>query len=74
VFSSYIQGATSYEIGENIAWGTGNYGTPRQAMNGWVHDRFGTAWMLHSEALLGIGCVVLALVVLRQINIARVRN
>jgi MFS transporter, PAT family, beta-lactamase induction signal transducer AmpG len=40
------------------------------AMNGWVHDRFGTAWMLHSEALLGIGCVVLALVVLRQINAA----
>ena len=38
VFSSYIQGATSYEIGENIAWGTGNYGTPRQAMNGWLHS------------------------------------
>jgi uncharacterized protein YkwD len=38
VFSSYVQGATSYEIGENIAWGTGSYGTPRQAMNGWVHS------------------------------------
>src|SRR4030088_950034 len=38
VFSSYIQGATSYEIGENIAWGTGNYGTPRQAMSGWLHS------------------------------------
>jgi uncharacterized protein YkwD len=38
VFSSYVQGATSYQIGENIAWGTGNYGTPRQTMNGWVHS------------------------------------
>jgi MFS transporter, PAT family, beta-lactamase induction signal transducer AmpG len=44
------------------------------ALDGWVHDRFGTAWMLHSEALLGIGCVVVALVVLRQINPARTRN
>jgi uncharacterized protein YkwD len=38
VFSSYVQGAMSYQIGENIAWGTGSYGTPRQAMNGWVHS------------------------------------
>src|SRR5437868_561474 len=38
VFANYIQGATSYQIGENIAWGTGSYGTPRQAMNGWVHS------------------------------------
>ena len=44
------------------------------AWNGWVHDRFGTAWMLHSEALLGIGCVIIALVVLRQINAARARS
>ena len=38
VFATYIQGATSYEIGENIAWGTGSYGTPRQTMNGWLHS------------------------------------
>jgi uncharacterized protein YkwD len=38
VFATYTQGATSYQIGENIAWGTGNYGTPRQAMNGWLHS------------------------------------
>ena len=43
------------------------------ALNGWVHDRFGTAWMLHSEALLGIGCVLVALVVLGRINAARAR-
>jgi uncharacterized protein YkwD len=38
VFASYVQGATSYQIGENIAWGTGTYGTPRQTMNGWLHS------------------------------------
>lgn len=41
------------------------------ASNGWVHDRFGTAWMLHSEALVAIVCVALALVVLRQINVTQ---
>jgi uncharacterized protein YkwD len=38
VFATYIQGAASYEIGENILWGTGSYGSPRQAMNGWLHS------------------------------------
>jgi hypothetical protein len=38
------------------------------ASDGWVHDRFGTAWMLHSEALIAIICIVLGLAVLRWIN------
>ncbi len=38
VFETYVAGATSYAVGENIAWGTGSYGTPRQAMNGWLHS------------------------------------
>jgi PAT family beta-lactamase induction signal transducer AmpG len=38
------------------------------ASDGWVHDRFGTAWMLHSEALIAILCIVLGLAVLRWIN------
>ena len=38
------------------------------ASDGWVHDRFGTAWMLHSEALTAIICIVIALAVLRWIN------
>jgi MFS family permease len=44
------------------------------ALNGWVHDRFSTAWMLHSEALLGIVSVVVALVILGRINAARLRT
>jgi len=38
VFATYVRGATSYRIGENILWGTGSNGTPRQAMNGWLHS------------------------------------
>jgi uncharacterized protein YkwD len=38
VFAAYLTGASSYRIGENIAWGTGSYGTPRQTMNGWLHS------------------------------------
>jgi uncharacterized protein YkwD len=56
VFATYTQGATSYQIGENIAWGTGNYGTPRQAMNGWLHStghRENILTALYAE--LGIG-------------------
>ena len=38
------------------------------AVNGWVHDRFGTAWMLHGEAIAGIVFVVLALAILQKIK------
>lgn len=38
VFAAYTQGATSFQIGENIAWGTGSYGTPRQIMFAWLHS------------------------------------
>lgn len=38
VFADYLAGATSYRVGENILWGTGSYGTPREAMNAWLHS------------------------------------
>src|SRR5579863_4445006 len=38
VFAAYLTGATAYTLGENIAWGTGSFGTPRQTMNGWLHS------------------------------------
>lgn len=38
VFGTYLQGATSYGVGENLAWGTGSFGTPRQTMSGWLHS------------------------------------
>ena len=41
------------------------------AVDGWVHDRFGTAWMLHTDALSGAICIVAALLVFQKINAAR---
>jgi uncharacterized protein YkwD len=38
VFKTYVAAATSYAVGENIAWGTGSYGTPRQTMLNWLHS------------------------------------
>ncbi|HVU22836.1 MAG TPA: MFS transporter, partial [Opitutus sp.] len=38
------------------------------AFDGWVHDRYGSAWMLHGDALTGIVTVALALPVLGLIN------
>jgi uncharacterized protein YkwD len=38
VFSTYTQGATSFQIGENIAWGTSTAGTPRAIMSAWLHS------------------------------------
>jgi len=41
------------------------------ALDGWVHDRLGTGWMLQTDALSAIVFVVIALVVLHKINAAR---
>ena len=38
VFADYLTGATGYRVGENILWGTGSYGTPREAMDAWLHS------------------------------------
>lgn len=38
VFGAYLAGASRYTIGENIAWGTGEYSTPRQTMNSWLNS------------------------------------
>ena len=56
VFEAYVQGATGYAVGENIAWGTGSYGTPRQAMNGWLHSTGHRENILNADYReLGIG-------------------
>jgi len=40
-------------------------------VDGWVHDRFGTGWMLQTDALSAILFIVVALFVLHKINTAR---
>jgi uncharacterized protein YkwD len=34
----YLDGARSWSIGENIAYGTGPYGTPRAIVRSWMHS------------------------------------
>jgi uncharacterized protein YkwD len=36
--SGYLRGASSWGIGENIAWGGGSYSTPRSIVNMWMHS------------------------------------
>jgi uncharacterized protein YkwD len=38
VFADYVRETSRYAIGENIAWGTGSFGTPRGAMDAWLHS------------------------------------
>jgi uncharacterized protein YkwD len=38
VFATYTQGASAFQIGENIAWGTGTLGTPLSIMAAWLHS------------------------------------
>jgi MFS family permease len=38
------------------------------AINGWAHDRFGTAGMLYTESLLGLIAIALALLILQRIE------
>lgn len=44
------------------------------ALDGWVHDRFGTGWMLRTDALSAIVFVVVALFILHKINAARAQD
>lgn len=37
------------------------------ALDGWVHDRYGAAWMLHFDGLAGVVCVVFAMLALHLI-------
>ena len=38
VFARYLAGSASYRIGENLAWGTGDEGTPRQTLSNWLRS------------------------------------
>src|SRR3954454_5529642 len=38
VFAPYTAGSSAFRIGENIAWGTGSFGTPRSIMDAWLHS------------------------------------
>jgi uncharacterized protein YkwD len=36
--ANYLQGARSWKVGENIAWGSGVLGTPAEIVDAWMHS------------------------------------
>lgn len=34
----YLRGARNYSLGENIAWGSGEFASPQQTVNGWMES------------------------------------
>jgi uncharacterized protein YkwD len=52
--TGYVRG--SWQIGENIAWGSGALATPRSIVNGWMHSPGHRANILHGSFKdIGIG-------------------
>lgn len=37
--AGYLSGARGLSVGENIAWGTGEFATPESLMRAWMHSR-----------------------------------
>jgi uncharacterized protein YkwD len=36
--TAYLRGARSYSLGENIAWGSGDFATPAETVQGWMES------------------------------------
>ena len=54
--TSYLSGAGSWTVGENIAWGTGGYGTPAGIVKSWMNSPPHRANILSSHFRdIGIG-------------------
>jgi uncharacterized protein YkwD len=52
----YLAGALRWEIGENLAWGTGSKATPRQVVAGWMRSPGHRRNILHaSYREMGLG-------------------
>lgn len=54
--ANYLRGARSWSLGENIAWGSGTLGTPREIVDAWMHSPGHRANILNrSFREIGIG-------------------
>jgi uncharacterized protein YkwD len=54
--SDYVHGATSFTVGENLAWGAGPLATPRAIVRAWMRSREHRANLLDPEFRdVGIG-------------------
>jgi uncharacterized protein YkwD len=57
--TSYLTGAQSWEIGENLAWGTGSKATPAQIVAGWMRSPGHRRNILHAGYReMGLGIAV----------------
>jgi uncharacterized protein YkwD len=55
----YLAGALRWEIGENLAWGTGSRATPAQIVAGWMRSPGHRANILHASFReMGLGIAV----------------
>ena len=56
--SAYITGVTTWDIGENLAWGEGSYATPASVVGGWMRSQGHRANILNTTFReIGIGIV-----------------
>ena len=54
--SGYLSGASSWGIGENIAWGGGPFSTPKSIVSMWMHSPGHRANILHPRLkFAGVG-------------------
>ena len=67
IFYAIGKGAASAKYAIFASFGSAPV-TYMTAFDGWAHDRWGAAGMLHGEALLGLACIVLGLVALWSVN------
>jgi uncharacterized protein YkwD len=52
----YIQPGSAWDVGENLAWGTGQLGTPASTLEGWMHSPAHRANILNGDFReVGIG-------------------
>jgi uncharacterized protein YkwD len=55
---AYISGVTTWDIGENLAWGEGSYATPASVVGGWMRSEGHRANILNGTFReIGIGIV-----------------
>ena len=57
--SRYVRHDQGWVLGENLAWGTGAYGTPRGAMEAWMNSA-GHRYTLLSDMWTSVGMVVMS--------------
>jgi uncharacterized protein YkwD len=57
--TSYIKGARSWMLGENLGWGTGRLSTPRDTVDAWMHSPGHRSNILNAKFRdIGIGVTV----------------